>query len=200
MYKVFIYDKPVYFTSDPEFEVKNCQQLTVVDVEKILADLVNETTPGIVVLTQDEKKAWKAFVRFFKSITAAGGVVENEEGHLLVIYRLGKWDLPKGKLEKGEDVKACAIREVEAECSVSGLEISGELPNTYHCYPHKKGWALKTTHWYRMRTANQGLLIPQEEEGIERVEWCPKDQIEKVMANTYQSIADVLANAGWGSK
>ena len=197
MYKVFIYDKPVYLTSDPDFEIKNCQQLRGVDVEKILVELSKELVEGIVVLSKDLSLDWNKFTSFFKPIVAAGGVVENEQGALLVIYRLGKWDLPKGKLEKGEEVRLCAVREVEEECGIEGLEITGDLPVSYHCYPYKKGWAMKTTFWFRMKTSDDRDLKPQVEEGITEVMWCAQDNLQKVYLNTYQSITDVLVNAGY---
>mgnify|MGYP001172252366 CR=1 FL=1 len=111
---------------------------------------------------------------------------------LLFIYRLGKWDLPKGKLEKGENIKECAIREVEEECHINELKIIKELPSTYHCYPYKKSWAFKTTFWYKMTSNYKGVLIPQTEEGIEKVEWLNKEELTKVQGNTYLSIKEVL--------
>jgi ADP-ribose pyrophosphatase YjhB (NUDIX family) len=50
-----------------------------------------------------------------KIVMAAGGLVENEHGEILLIYRKKHWDLPKGKLDAGETLEECAVREVEEE-------------------------------------------------------------------------------------
>jgi len=192
MYKVFIYDKPVYLTSNDNFEVKNCQQLDSVNVDKILSGLKQDDVEGFVVFCKDLNKGWKKFKSKFKFVEAAGGVVYNSSDEVLLIHRLGKWDIPKGKREKNEEITECAIREVEEECNVSGLSIIKELPSTYHCYPYKGKWALKITYWFEMETNYQGKLIPQQEEGIEKVEWRNQADFGEVVDNTYQSIIEVL--------
>ena len=110
-----------------------------------------------------------------------------------MIYRLNKWDLPKGKLEKGEDIPTCAIREVEEECNVDGLTIVKELESTYHCYFHKNKWVLKRTYWFKMKTEYTGKLIPQTEEGIEKVTWLAKSDWDTIFDNTYNSIKEVIS-------
>jgi 8-oxo-dGTP pyrophosphatase MutT (NUDIX family) len=192
MYKVFIYDRPVYLTSDVNFRVENCQQFTSLNVDKVLKALKSEQNKAVVVYCDDLELSFKNFIKSFTHIKAAGGVVENSQNELLFIYRLGKWDLPKGKLEKGENIKECAIREVEEECHMSQLKIVGDLPSTYHCYPYKGAWAFKTTYWYKMTSDYEGELIPQAEEGIEKVEWLNKTELQKVHENTYLSIKEVL--------
>lgn len=194
MYKVFIYDKPVYLTSNAILEVKNCQQLKVVNVDKILSDLKQEDVEGIVVVIEDVEEGWNEFKSHFKFIEAAGGVVYNPQDEMLFIHRFGKWDLPKGKREKGEGIEECAVREVEEECNVEGLTVEKQLPSTYHCYPYKGKWALKITYWFDMNTKYKGELIPQTEEGIEKVEWRNPEKLKKVYKNTYKSIIEVLNN------
>lgn len=193
MYKVFIYDKPVYLTSDVNFRVENCQQFTVLNVDKVIRSLENRENMAVVICGDNEEKLFADFKKSFVSIEAAGGVVENQKEELLFIHRLGKWDLPKGKLEENESIKECAIREVEEECHVNGLEISHDLPSTYHCYPYRGSWAFKTTYWYCMKSNYQGELIPQTEEGIEKVEWINKRNLSEVKESTYESIKEVLA-------
>ena len=90
-------------------------------------------------------------------MTAAGGWVENERGQVLWIYRLNQWDLPKGKLEEGEDIPTCALREVEEECGLSGLILGPKLTETVHEYLLHGQTVVKTTHWDRMRV----LGVPQ---------------------------------------
>jgi 8-oxo-dGTP pyrophosphatase MutT (NUDIX family) len=125
-------------------------------------------------------------------IEAAGGLIE-KENKFLIIHRLGKWDLPKGKLEKNETIPDCAIRECEEECGVSGLKIIRPLASTYHIYPHKKSFALKQSFWFYMQTSFNEPLKAQTEENIDRVEWFSREEIaSNVMPDTYFTIQDVL--------
>ena len=192
MYKVFIYDKPVYLTSDANFTINNCQQLKGSNVDKIISLLEKKEYEGLIVFDENLSKLWERFVKAFIYIEAAGGIVSNQNDELLLIYRLNKWDLPKGKREKGESVETCALREIEEECNVSKLKIISEIPSTYHCYPFKGKWVLKRTYWYKVSTTFAGKLIPQTNEGIEKVEWMKESELEKVYNNTYRSILEVL--------
>ena len=125
-------------------------------------------------------------------IEAAGGLVFNKDGDILMIFRNGKWDLPKGKLEIGESVEECAIREVEEECGISGLIIENKIKDTYHTYFLEGESILKKTYWYKMNTDSDGELVPQIEEGITKVSWVGKDQISEKLTNSYGNISDVL--------
>lgn len=193
MYKVFIYDKPVLISKKSKKNGSYEQLSHDADPEEIITILNQQNVEGCEVITEHPKKFWKKFKSSFKYIVAAGGTVFNADNELLVIHRLGKWDLPKGKLEKEEDIETCAIREVNEECNVGGLKIVSELESTFHCYPLKSGkWALKRTYWYKMETTFNGVLIPQTEEGIDQVKWMPISQLDTVKANTYQSILEVI--------
>lgn len=125
-------------------------------------------------------------------IQAAGGLVINDEGHVLVIFRHGHWDLPKGKVDPGETLEQAAVREVEEETGINGLRIEKHLVNTYHTYPHKGGVVLKETTWYLMRCPG-GDFKPQLEEGITLAEWRESTHLEDVKTNTYENIRLVLA-------
>ena len=125
-------------------------------------------------------------------IESAGGLVFNKDGDILMIFRNGKWDLPKGKLEIGESVEECAIREVEEECGIYGLDITEKLLETYHTYNLSGKKILKRTYWYKMRTNFDGELIPQIEEGITKVSWVSKDKISEKLTNSYGNISDIL--------
>jgi ADP-ribose pyrophosphatase YjhB (NUDIX family) len=126
----------------------------------------------------------------FKCIEAAGGVVRNGFGELLFIHRLGVWDLPKGKMEKGEKPDETAIREVMEECGIDNLSITHKITDTYHTYEHKGKHVLKRTHWYAMSVDGRPNPTPQTEEDITHVCW--KSRWDDVLENTYPSIADVL--------
>lgn len=128
----------------------------------------------------------------FKNILAAGGLAENESGELLLIFRHNKWDLPKGKLKKKEDVPMGAIREVEEECGVKNLSIVGTLNPTYHIYQLKEQLVIKKTFWFKMFCEKNQVLTPQLDEGITKVEWFKKQDLKTVYENTYGSITQVL--------
>lgn len=141
------------------------------------------------IISYSLKDLWKKFVSFYNIIEAAGGLVLNKQKEILMIYRLGKWDLPKGKIEKGEKKKDAAIREVEEECGIDQLEIIHKLNTTYHCYFLKKKRVLKKSYWYLMQTTYQDELTPQLEENITEVRWVNKNEIPELLNNTYASIA-----------
>lgn len=146
----------------------------------------------LVVETSNIEKGLEKIRKCFKYIYAAGGLIE-KNGAYLFIYRLKRWDLPKGKLEMGESPEEAGIRECEEECGITQLTITKTLEPTYHIYKHKGGYALKKTYWYAMQTKHEGQLVPQIEESIEQVEWFTKDQIEaQVISNTYPAILDVI--------
>jgi len=135
---------------------------------------------------------WEKFCSNYILIKAAGGLVYNQENKLLMIFRNGKWDLPKGKLEEAEDIKNCAKREVEEECGVSGLKVVKQLSDTYHTYKLNDEEILKRTFWFEMKTNYVGELIPQKEEGIIKVEWVKKEEIAIKLQNSYGNIKELF--------
>jgi 8-oxo-dGTP pyrophosphatase MutT (NUDIX family) len=135
---------------------------------------------------------WKKFCAHYILIEAAGGLVYNREDELLMIFRNGKWDLPKGKKEEAEEIESCAKREVEEECGVSGLEITGKLTDTYHIYKHNGSKVLKRTYWFKMTTNFEGVLIPKTKEGITKVAWVKQQEIKEKLQNSYGNIKTLL--------
>lgn len=125
-------------------------------------------------------------------IKAAGGLVSNEENKYLFIFRNGKWDLPKGKLDKGENTGVAAVREVHEECGIHIDSLGEKICNTYHVYEMNGEQILKKTTWYQMRSYKQGKLIPQLEEGITDVRWLAAGDFMMVRQNTYPLIRDLL--------
>lgn len=125
-------------------------------------------------------------------IEAAGGLVRRNDGKLLAIFRRGKWDLPKGKVEKGEFYQQAALREVKEECGLSNIEIIKKLPDTYHIYEEKETKILKRTIWYEMLLTGDEQPIPQAEEDITEIRWFDYPTISEVMKNTYESLKEPI--------
>ena len=140
----------------------------------------------------DIKLLFNSFASMFRIIEAAGGLVQNKDKKFLFIFRNGKWDLPKGKIERNEKKEDAAIREVEEECGLTSLKITEPLTITYHIYSLEEKLVLKRTYWFNMNCNYSGKLIPQHEEGITKAEWISKKNFKKVFANTYESILEVI--------
>ena len=129
----------------------------------------------------------------FKYIEAAGGLVTLPDGRILVIRRLGKWDLPKGKCEKGETLRETAIREVMEECGLASCPIiTGELLNTFHTYHRNGNHILKRTAWFSMSYSGNATLHPQLDEDITEAVWISENQLDIVLQNTYKTIKQVF--------
>lgn len=198
MYKVFIYNKPIFFLETGEVPAlkKGVKTFTCENEEDKTSLLsLHRKAPlsrPLYVVNINLNKLMKLFFDDHKRIEAAGGVVENTEGGILFIDRLGYWDLPKGKVEKNEELKEAAIREIEEECGINKPKVKKKLLKTFHTYSAKGRKYFKTTHWYLLRYDGDDKLLPQEEEGITEVRWVNPDEMEEQLARTYNSIIDVL--------
>lgn len=194
MYKVFINDSSLSFINSPSLSPDDyLEYRTGFDFESLITELEATTeAKHFCVGFENLETLWEDFKSNFKIIEAAGGIVTNDKTQVLVIYRLGCWDLPKGKIEIGEAKKEAAVREVEEECGIEDLKILGELPNTYHVYTLKGKRILKFTYWYEMETFYSGELIPQLEEDILEAKWVEKHDLITYVPKTYSSIAELL--------
>ena len=147
----------------------------------------------------DESVLINEFFSLFKPIDAAGGLVENSHDEVLMIYRKGKWDLPKGKVERNEKMIEAAEREVEEETGIRKLKVE-TLINFYpwkqeyttHTYWENQKRIIKNTYWYLMKSKDDLHFTPQKEEGITEVKWIKKNQINELLKNSYASVADVF--------
>jgi 8-oxo-(d)GTP phosphatase len=138
----------------------------------------------------DYEKVVEDIKKGYIIIKAAGGLVLNE-GQVLMIWRLKKWDLPKGKLNKGEKPKIGAVREVEEECSVK-VKAGKKICHTWHTYKQNGRRILKKTYWYRMYCVDDSNMKPQHEENIEDIQWMNETELKEAFYNTYPSIRDVF--------
>lgn len=189
MYKVFVNDKPIIFTTSlkseedyPVYIYKN----TI--IEELIYKLKVGKLNGVYIYSSNLVEDWLDFKVKFKVITAAGGLVLNENKKVLFIYRGNKWDLPKGRVEEGENLEEAAIREVEEECGIEKLIINRKLLVTYHLFMHQNKYRLKQTHWYLMFSSYEGSLTPQLEEGITKAQFKDEEETHKALQNTFANI------------
>ncbi|MFP4025410.1 MAG: NUDIX hydrolase [Thiohalospira sp.] len=202
MYKVFYNQRTVFFVNghkhlnekdqNRKHFFKNRSQL-----HKILVDFSNnENIKELYIIHPDIEFVFTQFSSLFTIIEAAGGLVKTHGQKFLAIFRRGKWDLPKGKLEKAESPETGAIREVEEECGISGIQLKKQLTITYHTYFLTNHHILKKTYWYEMFHSGAGKLKPQTEEEITDVRWLNAKDTARVINNTFPSIIEVLKSGG----
>ncbi len=151
--------------------------------------IVHEPT-GPIVFTQEQ--VWQSFLADKLIIEAAGGMVFNPKGELLMMLRRGQWDMPKGKLDEGETIEACAVREVEEETGVSNLRLNGKLQTTYHTYSFQGRTVLKPSHWFKMECTGTEDLVPQTEEDITELRWVDKVEAAVLANKAYPSIKEMV--------
>jgi len=193
MYKVFSNNKRLILANSKEiFNYGNATVVCLKNPETVNAairnHLLKSSSSDFIVISADDKKLIETFEANYELRLAAGGWVWNKKNELLMIYRDGHWDIPKGHLDKGETLENCAIREVEEETGVSKLEIGSKIGISRHIYEYKGRMVLKVTHWYKMKTTTESKLIPQTEEGIEKVQWVNKSEVEDYLRLSWDSL------------
>lgn len=166
---------------------KPCPKVFLRIIESMFQGDVSE-----VFVLGNQTQNWDNFLTNVVPIEAAGGVVMNEFGETLWIYRKGRWDLPKGKLDKGEGSEMAAVREVEEECGVYGLILGNLRRHTFHVYRQNGDYYLKRTSWYDMFVQGRPELVPQKEEGIDLCEWCNGEKHPEKISNTYTTISSLF--------
>jgi 8-oxo-dGTP pyrophosphatase MutT (NUDIX family) len=195
---IYYADKVITFTSD--YQTSEGKTLFVprgqsISIERLLKSL--DDTHELTVYSPDMKALFSGFCKQFTRVDAAGGVVENERGEILMILRRGFWDLPKGHREIGEGEEECAVREVAEECGLdpSVLKIEGEITRTMHFYwyaPHQR-WEMKRTVWYRMAYSGDPTKVtPQTEEDITEIGWFTPIQAKRRASESYRTIRYVI--------
>ncbi len=189
MYKVFVNDKPLFLTNKIQKETDfQLFLLESIDIRRLVIKIFQNKVEKAYLYHPDEKAIMRKLKDKMPVNRAAGGLVYNKKGEVLFIFRNGKWDLPKGGVEKGEKRKMAAMREVEEETGVGKLTITGKLQKTYHIFKRNGKYKLKITHWYEMTSDYKGGFTPQIEEGIEKVAWLNAEQITEALKNSYQNI------------
>ena len=200
MYKVFIDHKSIFFAKKDNslFNIENeffLEYSSEIDLRNEFEKLKNnkEILNLIIFVNEDVEKVFNEFLSKFTILEAGGGLVVNENKEYLLIFRYGKWDLPKGKAEKGEDIESTALREVEEETALKGARIVSKMPETYHYYEHNGKSIIKKTSWFSMFASSKNQnLIPQLNEDIQKVEWMSQDEVREALKNSYRSIIELV--------
>lgn len=200
--KIYLHNKPLYLCDELDTLLNELVHLP----DNVFIDELNSHTvktmihemslPEIktgIFYHDNLEKLQKSFFKKFEIIQAGGGLVQNEQDEVLLIFRRGFWDLPKGKLDKGETLEECAVREVKEETGVKNIKLKKKLTVTWHSYEVGTHHIIKESHWYRMKGKSTDKLVAQTEEGIEHIRWARKEDLPKYLNNTYPSITDVLS-------
>jgi len=189
MYKVFVNDKPLFLTNEITKETDfQLFLLESIDIEQLIVKMFQNKIKKASLYYPDEKAILKKMKEKIPVCKAGGGLVYNKKGEVLFIFRNGKWDLPKGGIEKGEEIEETAMREVEEETGVGKLKIDRKLQKTYHVFKRNGKYKLKITHWFEMHTSFEGKTTPQQKEGIEKAEWLNPEQIKEALKNSFENI------------
>lgn len=199
--KIYFADKPLFLcdaidkTIEPFVHHDDAVFIDELDTHTIKTIIHEMQLPPIkagVFFHADLEKLKKALFKKFTVIIAAGGLVTNKDNEVLLIFRRGKWDLPKGKLDEGEKLEDCAVREVEEETGLKNVKLIAPLMVTYHTYHEGSRFILKESHWYSMRADGEQKLVPQTEEDIHDIKWVKSEDLQPYIKNTYPSVTDVL--------
>jgi len=203
--KIYFNDKPLILTTDKEAFLQDNPRAenysffagsTLKNYNLALQNLERPGTTGAIIEDGSEDALMQQLHAMYQPIDAAGGVAYNEHGDILMIYRRGKWDLPKGKRDKGENMEECALREVKEETGLKTLAITEKICDTYHIYAQYGEQMLKCTTWYKMKASSADKLKPQKEENIMEARWVKAQDLGPLVAKTYEAIREVLSLAG----
>jgi 8-oxo-dGTP pyrophosphatase MutT (NUDIX family) len=198
-FRIYFNDKPLYLTDSISGPLETLQQKPSVHfasdgseqtIKKLVTEMTQPGTTAGILYYDNIKQAFDVLKQQFILIQAAGGLVLNTRNEILLIFRRGKWDLPKGKLDEGETLEQCAVREIREETGID-VEIQSPLVITYHTYRERGEYILKESHWFLMKT-HQTDFQPQIEEDIEACEWVAPYNLASYTSNIHASITDVL--------
>lgn len=199
--KIYFGDKPLFLcdaidkTIEPFVHHDDAVFIDELDthtVKTIIHEMQQPQVQAGVFFHPDLDKLKKSLFKKFTFMQAAGGLVTNQKDEVLLIFRRGKWDLPKGKLDEGEKLHDCAIREVEEETGLRNIKLISPLVITWHTYHEGSKFILKESHWYTMKVMSDQKLIPQTEEDIQEIKWVKEKELKQYMKNIFPSVVDVL--------
>ena len=189
MYQVY-YKKKIILLTDVFKEGKDFKSFPIKDVKlkKVIKFLNKKNINSVHLFHKNKDKLLKYFFKLIPTVIAAGGKITNSKSETLFIYRNDKWDLPKGKAEKNEQLPQTALREVKEETGIKEVSINKPLEITYHIFRRNNEYRLKVTYWFDMFSDYEGIFFPQLDEGITDVKWVKKVDLEEVKINSYPNI------------
>jgi len=199
--KIYFSDKPLYLCDDIDQEIVPfvhhddaifIDEFSTPAIKSMIHEMKLEKIHAGILYHTNLDALKKAVFKKFTVIQAAGGLVLNPSRDMLFIFRKGKWDLPKGKLDEGESLDHCAVREVKEETGLQHVRLIEPLLVTHHAYDEDGRHILKETHWYLMHAAAGQPLKPQQEEDIADIKWVSKTELDKYFSNTFPLIRDVI--------
>jgi len=189
MYKVFVKDIPIILSTEKNIGKQyKAIPLKLVRFKKLIKKINNGELLYVNLYHKNPEKLERFLRKKLKVVEAGGGMVFNEKKEILFIRRNSKWDLPKGKIEKGETHEQAAIRETEEETGVQGLVVKRFITKTYHVFKRNDKFKLKITYWYEMYTDYDGELVPEANEGIKKVRWKNFEKSQKALRDSYENI------------
>ncbi len=204
--KIYYCNKPLILTADAtSYKAANPQAIGYLSLTGAFSrnyrmafeHLAKPRTLGAIIEDISPDALLRGLHELYEPVDAAGGVVEDESGRVLMIHRRGRWDLPKGKRDDGEPMDACAVREVAEETGLKRLKLKHKICDTYHIYAQHGQKVVKTTAWYAMQGRQDEALIPQAEEAITEVRWVRQADMGPVIFKSYEAIREVLQQAGY---
>jgi 8-oxo-dGTP pyrophosphatase MutT (NUDIX family) len=192
-YKVFINTKLIILTTSlPKSKHSLVLPLGPTSFKAILQVLKESKAKKIYLIGDDSVTLLETFKSKLTVVQAGGGLVRNQSGKILFIFRKGKWDLPKGKIDKGETLQEGAKREVKEETGIKKLQLNGLAGVTYHIFKRNDKYQLKETHWFFMETTYTGKLKPELQEEITKAKWKGPKKTAKALENSYGNIKYLL--------
>jgi len=196
MYKVHFENRFILISPEPDRIQKYSlfhKFYATNELYKLIAEFQADTSiQSVNIYGTNIRHIWKMFRIYFTEVGAAGGLVRHTSGKYLFIEKKGKLDLPKGHIEPGEEPEACALREVQEECGITGHSIVKSLQPSYHTYSWEGISYLKKTSWFLMKYYGTMVIEPQVEEGITKVEWLSPEELSKIKRDAWLSLMDVI--------
>ena len=205
--KIYFDNKPLFLCDDVDASLQPyvhhddavfIDELNLHTVKSMIHEMQEPSVHAGVFFHSDLNELRTAFFKKFTLVQAGGGFVQNDNDEVLMMFRRGKWDLPKGKMDKKETFEQCAIRETEEETGLRKITLISPLITSYHTYHEGTRYVLKETKWFKMKVNGEQSLKPQLEEQITKLEWVGKSDLKKYIGNSFPSINDVL-EAGFSS-
>jgi 8-oxo-dGTP pyrophosphatase MutT (NUDIX family) len=205
--KIYFDDKPLFLCDNVDATLQPyvhhddavfIDELNLHTIKSMIHEMQESSVHAGVFFHKDLKELKDTFFKKFTLVKAAGGFVLNGNNEVLMMFRRGKWDLPKGKLDKKESFEECAVRETGEETGLKRIKLISPLNTTYHTYHEGTRFVLKETRWFKMKVSNEQKLIPQAAEQITKLEWVEKNDLKKYLQNSFPLVNDVL-EAGFSS-